>query len=138
MFEYINLFLVSSFLGWILEYIYNNKKINRCGDVKIIKLCMPLYFTYGFASIFLLIIKKYFSYLSDITIFVIGITIIALLECLVGQISNKIYNGKKTWNYTSDKKHLFVFCNGYVSFSSVLFFGIIGFIYYKYLIKKCF
>ncbi len=135
MFEYINLFLLSSFLGWILEHIYNNKKINKCGDVKIIKLCMPLYFTYGFASIFLLIIKKYFSYLNDITIFVIGITIIALLECLVGQISNKIHKGKKTWNYENDERHIFVFCDGYVSLSSVLFFGVVSLIYYKYFIK---
>lgn len=57
--KYISLFFISSFLGWIFEYLYSIKNINYCGDMKKFGLCLPMYTIYGFFAVLLLCLKEH-------------------------------------------------------------------------------
>ena len=137
--KYISLFFISSFLGWIFEYLYSDiKNINYCGDMKKFGLCFPMYTIYGFFAIILLYLKEHLQNIKTIYLILLLIVFVGFFECFGGFISNKINNGNKTWNYNNNKCHGYIFCNGYVSALSSVGFGILSTIYYKLVIEKYF
>jgi uncharacterized membrane protein len=137
--KYIFLFLITSLLGWVFEYLYDEKKSEKCGDsvVQGLNLCLPMHSLYGIFAIIMLGLREYLKQKSNFVLFITIIVLIGLFECIIGKVS-KIFNGKKKWDYTNDKKHFFVMCDGYISMSSVVVFGVMSFLYFKYFICEYF
>lgn len=123
-------FAIYSFLGWMLETIFESLSEKKFVNRGFLKGCFcPLY---GFGAILVSEVSMYLNkytvnYYSWVFMCVIGSIILAsALEYVTGYILEKLFNCK-WWDY-SDK---FANINGYVCLEFSLLWGIIAFVFVR-------
>ena len=92
-------FLIYSFLGWILESVYKSilqKKYVNSGFV-----FGPFCPIYGFGAIILYLFLDGFKE-NLVLVFLIGMVIFSIWECLVGYWLERVFD-TKYWDYTNEK-----------------------------------
>lgn len=115
---YFLLFIIYSFLGWIIEVIdiyYEQKKLLNRGFL-IGPIC-PIYGVGCLLMIFLL--QKYMD--EPIALFVLSIVICSILEYMTSLILEKIFK-VRWWDYSNKKFNI----NGRICLETMLPFGIMG------------
>ncbi len=112
------LFIIYSFLGWIIETIYcsiNDKKFANRGF-----LVGPICPIYGTAAILMIIfLQKYIN--EPLTLFVLAVVLCSVVEYIVSFIMEKLFN-TRWWDYS---KRLFNI-NGRICLSNAVCFGALG------------
>lgn len=117
-FSYFILFLIYSFIGWLIEVIvtYNSDKrfVNRGF------LLGPYCPIYGFSSIIMLF---YLSKYKDnfVTVFLLAIVVCSTMEYLVSYIMEKMFKAR-WWDYSNRKFNI----NGRVCLENSIWFGLLG------------
>ena len=92
-------FVIYSFLGWVLESVYKTylqKKPVNSGFI-----FGPFCPIYGFGAIILYLFLDGFKS-NFVVVFLIGVIIFSIWECLVGYLLEKIFN-TKYWDYSNEK-----------------------------------
>lgn len=119
------LFIIYSFLGWILETItcsIENKKLVNRGF-----LIGPIIPIYGFGSILMiLLLKKYYD--DPLALFIMAIIICSILEYSVSLLMEKMYN-TRWWDYSNRRFNI----NGRVCLSNAICFGGLGILLLYYI-----
>ena len=117
-FIYFILFLIYSFLGWIIEVIvtfYKDKKFVNRGF-----LLGPYCPIYGFSSIIMILyLSRYRD--SFITIFLLAVVVCSIIEYLVSYLMEKLFNAR-WWDYSNRKFNI----NGRVCLENSIWFGLLG------------
>ena len=117
-FIYFILFLIYSFLGWIIEVIvtfYKDKKFVNRGF-----LLGPYCPIYGISSIVLILyLSRYCD--SFITIFLLAVVVCSIIEYLVSYLMEKLFNAR-WWDYSNRKFNI----NGRVCLENSIWFGLLG------------
>ena len=115
---YFLLFIIYSFMGWLMEVILTlfkqHKFVNR--GFLIGPYC-PIY-GYG-CLLIILLLKKYMD--SPITLFIMAIVICSILEYMTSLIMEKLFNAR-WWDYSDKKFNI----NGRICLETMLPFGILG------------
>lgn len=115
---YFLLFLIYSFLGWIMEiisvYIRTKKLVNRGF------LMGPYCPIYGYSSILMVFYLN--RYKEDIlTVFLLAIVVCSFIEYMVSFAMEKLFNAR-WWDYSNRKFNI----NGRVCLTNAFAFGILG------------
>lgn len=117
-FVFIMLFLIYSFLGWLMEVIVcfpDNKKFVNRGF-----LIGPVCPIYGFGCILIIIfLEKYKS--DPVTLFCMSTIICSIIEYVTSYIMEKLFN-TRWWDYSNRKFNL----NGRICLSNLVAFGVLG------------
>ena len=120
--NYIWLFFVASFAGWVLETLtaaFKQKRFMNRGVVN-----TPLCILYGSALVFITVFSKD---LDGFCLF-IGATLIAtVFEWSAGHLIEKLYH-ERWWDYSNRKWNL----DGYICISASLIWGILSFLMVKW------
>lgn len=114
--KYFLLFLIYSFIGWIVEvtYVYKMQKVlvNRGF---LFGPCLPIY---GFGSLlYLFLLNKYYEY--PLIIFTLGVVISFILEYVTSYVLELLFN-EKWWDYQNEKYNI----SGRVCLKTLLPFGL--------------
>ena len=116
--KYFILFIIYSFVGWILETLWvswcNKKFIDRGF---LIGPCCPIY---GCGALVILIFLRHFSY-SPILLFIVITLICGMLEYITSWIMEKVFKAR-WWDYSEKKVNL----NGRICLENLLAFGVMG------------
>ena len=124
-FKYFLLFLIYSFLGWLLEVIIvsiNRKKMSSRGF-----LIGPICPIYGVASLFMtLLLRKYKE--DYLLLFFMAVIICSIVEYITSYIMEKVFK-TRWWDYSNNKFNL----NGRICLKNCILFGILGIIVILYL-----
>lgn len=118
-------FIIYSFLGWVLESVYKSiigKKFVNSGFVM-----GPFCPIYGFGAI---IIYMFLDGFKDnfVLVFLIGVIVFSIWECLVGYFLEKVFN-TKYWDYSSEKFNY----RGRICLRMSLIWGILG-VFFTYVL----
>lgn len=114
-------FIIYSFFGWLLESLYKTylqKKPVNSGFI-----FGPFCPIYGFGAIILYLTLDGFKS-NFVIVFLIGLVIFSIWECLVGYLLEKIFN-TKYWDYSNNMFNL----NGKVCLLNSIFWGILAVIF---------
>lgn len=122
---YFLLFLIYSFLGWIIEVIsvgMKEKKFINRGF-----LMGPYCPIYGFSAVIMIF---YLNHYKDniLTVFLLAVIVCSIIEYLVSYIMEKLFSAR-WWDYSNRKFNL----NGRVCLSNAIAFGVLGVILVYYL-----
>lgn len=117
-FNYFILFLVYSFVGWLIEVIVtfnSDKKFVNRGF-----LLGPYCPIYGFSSIIMIF---YLSRYSDnfITVFLLAVVVCSGMEYIVSYLMEKLFKAR-WWDYSNRKFNI----NGRVCLENSIWFGLLG------------
>lgn len=130
-FDFLFLFLIYSFLGWVAETTFAAIKqkhfVNR-GWVN-----LPFCMLYGITGVFICI---FCAELTGFWLFAAGMLIATVFEWIAGHAIEHFYH-EKWWDYTKAHWNL----DGYVCFSASLLWGALSFVIMKWgnpLFLKCF
>ena len=126
--EYIFTYILSGFIGWIFEYMYNPNNNSLCRDTfnkEYLKLCLPFLHVWAFGGIFLLYLSKNFNNYNVFLMAIIAGIILTIMEGIFGMISYK-KNGYQTWNYSN---HFLPFWNNYCAIDITIGWIIISLIF---------
>lgn len=122
MMDFIWLFFVASFVGWVLETIASAIKQKRFINRGLVN--APLCILYGSAIVF---ITVFCDELHGFWLF-LGATLVAtLFEWIAGHLIEKLYS-EKWWDYSNKKWNL----DGYICLSASLMWGILAFLMLKW------
>ena len=111
-------FVIYSFGGWVLESIYKTcmqKKAVNSGFI-----FGPFCPIYGFGAVILYLFLDGFKS-NFVIVFIVGVIIFSIWECLVGYLLEKIFN-TKYWDYTKEKFNY----KGRICLRMSLVWGILG------------
>jgi len=114
-------FLIYSFLGWILETVYKSvlqKKYVNSGF-----LFGPFCPIYGFGAVILYLFLDSFKD-NLVLVFLIGMIIFSIWECVVGYWLEKFFN-TKYWDYSNEKFNF----KGRICLRMSLIWGLLGVIF---------
>lgn len=115
-FIYISLFLIYSFVGWILEVIITFPKYKKFVNRGF--LIGPVVPIYGFGALLITILLT--KYKEDaLTLFCMAMIICSLLEYLTSYIMEKLFKAR-WWDYSNKKFNL----NGRICLQNIALFGI--------------
>lgn len=112
------LFLIYSFVGWILETIFaitKHRKIINRGLIN-----GPFCTVYGFTGVLITVALKD---LSGVWLFLFSAIYASVIEWVAGKIIEKICH-ERWWNYENNKFNL----GGYISLQTSVLWGALGFI----------
>lgn len=112
------LFLIYSFVGWILETIFAITKQRKIINRGLIN--GPFCTVYGFTGVLITIALKD---LSGVWLFLFSAIYASVIEWVAGKIIEKIYH-ERWWNYENNKFNL----GGYISLQTSVLWGALGFI----------
>ena len=133
MLYYLNIFIIYSILGFILEScVYKTKNINCYSGI----LYGPFTVIYGFGCVILNLLNDYvYIYINNIilkiiVIFIISLLILSFIE-YIGAIILKYLFNTEMWDYSNRKYNY----RGYVCLNNSIIWGILGVIYITVL--KC-
>ncbi|MGN1311684.1 MAG: putative ABC transporter permease [Bacilli bacterium] len=115
---YFLLFLIYSFIGWIMEiYVtfYKSKKIVNRGF-----LIGPYCPIYGYASIIMILYLNHYKD-NPLTVFLLAVVICTFIEYIISYIMEKLFNAR-WWDYSNYKFNI----NGRVCLTNAFFFGVLG------------
>ena len=124
---YFILFLIYSFLGWLMEVI--NSLIKEKKFVNRGFLLGPYCPIYGYSSIIMIFYLD--KYKEDIlTVFLLAVVVCSIVEYLVSLIMEKLFNAR-WWDYSNRRFNI----NGRVCLIFSLMFGIIGLAFAEWIYK---
>lgn len=132
--EYLLVYLISGFSGWLIESIYNNKRTVLCSDTinrKYLGFCAPFLHLWALGGVVLLFISKQFPDVNILLLSVISGILLTVLEGISGMVSHKV-NGYHTWNYDN---HILPMIDGYVALDITIIWIIISFIFLQFYSK---
>lgn len=112
------LFLIYSFVGWILETIFAITKQRKIINRGLIN--GPFCTVYGFTGVLITVALKY---LSGVWLFLFSAIYASVIEWVAGKIIEKICH-ERWWNYENNKFNL----GGYISLQTSVLWGVLGFI----------
>lgn len=112
------LFLIYSFVGWILETIFAITKQRKIINRGLIN--GPFCTVYGFTGVLITVALKD---LSGVWLFLFSAIYASVIEWVAGKIIEKICH-ERWWNYENNKFNL----GGYISLQTSVFWGVLGFI----------
>lgn len=112
------LFLIYSFVGWILETIFAITKQRKIINRGLIK--GPFCTVYGFTGVLITVALKD---LSGVWLFLFSAIYASVIEWVAGKIIEKICH-ERWWNYENNKFNL----GGYISLQTSVLWGVLGFI----------
>lgn len=117
-FTYFILFLIYSFIGWLIEVIVTLKSDKRFVNRGF--LLGPYCPIYGTSSIIMIL---YLSKYQDnfITVFLLAVVICSVMEYLVSYIMEKLFKAR-WWDYTNRRFNI----NGRVCLENSIWFGLLG------------
>lgn len=115
---YFLLFLIYSFIGWLIEvivtFVKNKKFVNRGF------LIGPYCPIYGYSSIIMIFyLERYKD--NILTVFLLAVIVCTFIEYIISYIMEKIFNAR-WWDYTNRKFNI----NGRVCLTNAFAFGILG------------
>lgn len=117
-FIYVAIFLIYSFIGWIVEVsaflIQDHKFVNRgffIGPV------VPIYGTGGI--LITLLLTKYQS--DPVTLFCMAVVVCSILEYFTSYVMEKLFK-TRWWDYSNKKFNI----NGRICLTNLLIFGLMG------------
>lgn len=120
MLKYFYIFILYSFLGWLMEVIIvsvKSKKIVARGF-----LIGPWCPIYGFGALFItLLLKKYYN--DPLVLFIMSFLVGTILEYVTSYLMEKMFKAR-WWDYSDHKFQI----NGRVSLTTSLGFGVLGLI----------
>lgn len=112
------LFLIYSFVGWILETIFAITKQRKIINRGLIN--GPFCTVYGFTGVLITVALKD---LSGVWLFLFSAIYASIIEWVAGKIIEKICH-ERWWNYENNKFNL----GGYISLQTSVLWGALGFI----------
>ena len=112
------LFLIYSFVGWILETIFAITKQRKIINRGLIN--GPFCTVYGFTGVLITVALKD---LSGVWLFLFSAIYASVIEWVAGKIIEKICH-ERWWNYENNKLNL----GGYISLQTSVLWGALGFI----------
>lgn len=112
------LFLIYSFVGWILETIFAITKQRKIINRGLIN--GPFCTVYGFTGVLITVALKD---LSGVWLFLFSAIYASVIEWVAGKIIEKICH-ERWWNYENNKFNL----DGYISLQTSVLWGALGFI----------
>lgn len=112
------LFLIYSFVGWILETIFAITKQRKIINRGLIN--GPFCTVYGFTGVLITVALKD---LSGVWLFLFSAIYASVIELVAGKIIEKICH-ERWWNYENNKFNL----GGYISLQTSVLWGVLGFI----------
>ena len=112
------LFLIYSFVGWILETIFAITKQRKIINRGLIN--GPFCTVYGFTGVLITVALKD---LSGVWLFLFSAIYASVIEWVAGKIIEKICH-ERWWNYENNKFNL----GGYISLQTSVLWGVLGFI----------
>lgn len=112
------LFLIYSFVGWILETIFTITKQRKIINRGLIN--GPFCTVYGFTGVLITVALKD---LSGVWLFLFSAIYASVIEWVAGKIIEKICH-ERWWNYENNKLNL----GGYISLQTSVLWGALGFI----------
>lgn len=112
------LFLIYSFVGWILETIFAITKQRKIINRGLIN--GPFCTVYGFTGVLITVALKD---LSGVWLFLFSAIYASVIEWVAGKIIEKIFH-ERWWNYENNKFNL----GGYISLQTSVLWGVLGFI----------
>jgi len=116
--DYFLLFIIYSFIGWIMEVIYAgvlDKKLTNRGF-----LIGPICPIYGVGCVLIIILLSDFKP-YPVGLFVLAVVIASLLEYYTSYLMEKIFKAR-WWNYSQNKFNI----NGRICLETMIPFGIIS------------
>ena len=116
------IFLVYSFIGWIVEIIFSAIKQKKFANRGIIN--GPFCVIYGFGAVFITVFTQD---LQGIWLFIGSVILATLVEWIAGHLVEKWYH-ERWWDYKSLKWNL----DGYISVPTSCIWGILGVIIIKW------
>lgn len=123
--KYFLLYIIYSFLGWLLEVIVtfvSSKKIINRGF-----LIGPYCPVYGKGALLIILLLK--KYENDIpALFVMSFAICSIVEYITGYVLEKIFN-TRWWDYSNRKFNI----NGRVCLQNLVAFGMFGILMVQYI-----
>lgn len=116
--HYFILFLIYSFLGWIIEVLFTySKEQNFVNRGFLIGPYCPIY---GYGCIFMILLLD--KYLNDpIVLFIMAVVICSILEYLTSFFMEKIFKAR-WWDYSERKFNI----NGRICLETLIPFGLLG------------
>lgn len=127
---YLLIFIIGSFLGFIIESFWciliNHRLESRKGLIY-----SPLIPIYGIAALLISLIINLFDITNYYQIFILGLLISLIVEYLSSVFQEKIFH-TKSWDYS----HMSFNIKGRVNLKYTLMFGIVSLIYSKYFLPK--
>lgn len=120
--ELLWLFLLYSFLGWVLETAFAAIRQKRFVNRGLVNL--PFCLLYGFAAIF---ISVFGQELSGIWLYVGSVLLATVFEWAAGHLIEKIYH-EKWWDYSNIRYNL----DGYVCLPVSAFWGVLAVVMMKW------
>lgn len=112
------LFLIYSFVGWILETIFAITKQRKIINRGLIN--GPFCTVYGFTGVLITVALKD---LSGVWLFLFSAIYASVIEWVAGKIIEKICH-ERWWNYENNKFNL----GGYISLQTSVLWGVLGFV----------
>lgn len=122
---YIVLFLIFSFLGFILDSSYcslEHKRLVKSGYIPYLPLC-PMY---GFGGLLLFMVQKIFGFLPWYLLFTMEFLVVVLAE-LVGGIYCVFFLKERLWDYRNEKWNV----RGHISFQHNLYWLLVVSLFIK-------
>lgn len=124
---YFAVFIIGSFLGWIIETIWCLIK-NKHYESRKGLIYSPLTPVYGVGAMVVEIIVNILNIRKNIFKFLVGVIASTIIEYLFSFLQEKIFSSK-SWDY----RQKFCNINGRVNLTYSLFFGLISLIWCKYI-----
>lgn len=117
-FQYFILFIIYSFLGWVIEVFFTySKEHNFVNRGFLIGPYCPIY---GYGCIFMILLLD--KYLSDpVALFIMAVVICSILEYLTSFFMEKIFKAR-WWDYSDRKFNI----NGRICLETLIPFGLLG------------
>ena len=128
-YKYFIIFFVGSIVGWVVEVLYayfRTKKFQNRSSV----LYGTFGYVYGYGAVFLTMALSLFSNSSIILTFIISFVTGTITEYIISYILEKSY-GYVVWDYSKVKFNI----NGRVCLLYSIYWGFLGVIWSKYIIK---
>lgn len=120
--ELLWLFLIYSFLGWILETISAAVKQKMFVNPGLVNL--PFCIIYGFSAILLIVLG---TELNGVWLFLGSVILTTLVEWITGHLIEKCYH-ERWWDYSNLRFNV----DGYISLGMSLFWGTLAFLGMKW------
>ena len=109
--NYIRLFILASFIGWVYEYLLTKERPHSTDLESILQYKnVPLLTIYGTCTLMVMIIYDYLECNVCFKI-LISAMMVTVAECIIGKISYKI-NRRKMWCYPNS---YIACCDGFIS-----------------------
>ena len=123
--SYFWLFLIGSFLGFIIETIWcllRNKRFEWRKSL----IYEPIIPIYGLSGLIILLVCNYLQVKTSLEIFLVGFVISTIIEYVASFLQEKIF-GTISWDYSDFPLNL----GGRVNFLYSVLFGLVATIFYK-------